>query len=145
MSERELDQLLDAALPGYLAEPPAGLPERVLARARRSRVWPWVAGLAAAAAFAVVALVPKPPVIEVPPLVAVHASHAPAVRLTPVARRVPRALRPVPMTAAERALMRFAESNPALIEQVLVEAPKQMALDLSIEPITIEPLSTGGE
>ena len=49
------------------------------------------------------------------------------------------------MTAAERALMRFAESNPALIEQVLVEAPKQMALDLSIEPITIEPLSTGGE
>ena len=87
----------------------------------------------------------KPSVIEVPPLVAVHASYAPAVRLTPLARRVPRALRPVPMTAAERALMRFAESNPALIEQVLVEAPKQMALDLSIEPITIEPLSTGGE
>ncbi len=41
--------------------------------------------------------------------------------------------------------MRFAQSNPELMQQVFVEAPKQMAQDLSVEPITIEPLSIGGE
>ena len=53
MTERELDQLLDAALPGYVAEAPDGLAGRVVERARRRWGWPWVAGLAAAAGLAV--------------------------------------------------------------------------------------------
>lgn len=146
MPERQLDQLIDAALPSYLAEPPAGLPGRIVARVYRSRRWPWAAGLAAAAALAVAVLAPKPHAVEAPPLVAVHAGTAPQVRFTrnPEVRR-PAARRRLPITARERALLQFARTTPELFHHVLVEAPRQMNLDLTIEPLVIEPLSTGGE
>lgn len=147
MSERELDQLLDAALPGYLAEPPAGLPERVLSRVRRPRIWPWAAGLAAAAALAIAAFVPHQPMVELPSIAVAHAAAAPGIHFTPVRVRAPHAarVRPAPLTKTERALIRFAQSNPELMRQVFVEAPMRMALDLTIKPLVIEPLDSGGE
>ncbi|MBN8731464.1 MAG: hypothetical protein J0L64_13050, partial [Acidobacteria bacterium] len=93
MTERELDQLLDAALPGYVAEAPDGLAGRVVERARRRRVWPWAAGLAAAAGLAVVMVALQGSgEVGAPPLV-VHAPRAPEVRpearMVEVAKRAP--------------------------------------------------------
>jgi hypothetical protein len=147
MSERELDQLLDAALPGYVADAPAGIEDRVLARVRPRTAWPWYVGLAAAAVLAIAVLVPNTPPIDGPPLVAVHAANAPAVQLTSAPPRVRRVSGPAPLTRRERVLIHFVQSHPELAQQIFVEAPKQMAQDLTIEPITIEPLATssGGE
>ncbi len=193
MSEQELDQLLDAALPGYVVEPPAGLEARILSRARRPRVWPWAFGFATAAALAVAALLPRPSAIEgaapllvsyAPAAPGVHAPPmtpastafatpvfaAPGVRTSAAAHAVPAAVasaptsalaaahhrrppqRTLPLTRREHALIQFAQSNPDLARQVLVEAPEQMAapLDLqplAVEPITVEPLASlsGGE
>ncbi|MEP7363818.1 MAG: hypothetical protein ABI972_11230 [Acidobacteriota bacterium] len=150
MSEQELDQLLDAALPGYLAEAPSGLQERVLARVRRPLVWPWAAGLAAAAALALVFLLPRPTAIEALPLTVAHAPSAPAVQLTPVPVEAKRRVGAYSLSRPERILVAFAQAHPNLAQQVLVEAPKRMdepltLQPLTIQPITIEPLDTGGE
>lgn len=145
MSERDLDQLLDSALPSYLAEPPVGLEHRVLRRARRFRIWPSAIGLAAAAAIAVAYFLPAADPVAPPPLVAVHAPRAPIVQVAaPPPAPKPRPVH-LPMTRRERVLLQFAQSNPELVQQILVDAPKQMALDLSIEPLVVEPLNTGGE
>lgn len=157
MSEQELDQLLDAALPGYLAEPPADIERRIVAKVkacpRQARRWPWAAGLAAAAALAGAALLPRPNAIDFEPPRVVHAPVAPGVETPPKSARyrVP-TRRSLPLTRRERALIQFAQTNPDLARQVLVVAPEKMAapLDLqplAVEPITIEPLAyaSGGE
>ena len=152
MSNQELDRLIDAVLPGYLAEPPTGIEQRILTRVHRPRVWPWAAGLAAAAAIAVAIVMPRPAAVDAPPLVAVHAPTAPAVQIVPVRVGRERPPRAVPLSKKERALIRFAQANPELARQVFVDAPERMAgpLDMqpiAIEPITIEPLdsASGGE
>jgi hypothetical protein len=152
MSNQELDRLIDGVLPGYLAEPPTGIEQRILARVRRPRVWPWAAGLAVAAAIAVAIVVPRPAAVDAPPLVAVHASKAPAVQVTPVRVSGKRPVRPIPLSRRERTLIEFAKANPELARQVLVDAPERMAGPLEMQPIaieliTIEPLdsASGGE
>ena len=162
MSEQELDRLLDAALPGYLAKPPVGIERRIVARVQacQPRLWPWAAGMAAAAALFVAVLLPRPAAngIAPPPLLAQAPSApsvhiAPSVRVThkPARHRLP-SRRNLPLTRRENALIQFAEINPELARQVLVEGPEKMAAPLDLqplafEPITIEPLASasGGE
>lgn len=155
MTERELDQLLDAALPDYVAEAPDGLAGRVVERALRRRVWPWAAGLAAAAGLAVamVALQGSGEVAA-PPLV-VRAPRAPEVRVVVQARRAPVRRSPARpgvdrgLTPREARLLRFVQANPELARQVFVEAPLRMAepvavAPLEVAPISIEPLAASG-
>ena len=151
MTERELDQLLDAALPGYVAEAPDGLAGRVVERARRRRVWPWAAGLAAAAGLAVAMISRQNAGVDVvaPPLV-VRAPKAPEMRVEVVAKRAParRAIRRG-LTPSEARLLRFVQANPELARQVFVEAPLRMAepvavAPLEVAPISIEPLAASG-
>lgn len=156
MSEQELDQLLDAALPGYIAEPPTGIERRVVARVqsrtRQARRWPWAAGLAAAA-LAVAAFLPRPAAVDIEPPRVAHAPAAPSVHVAPKpARHAIPTRRSLPLTRREHALIQFAQTNPDLARQVLVEAPEKMAAPLDLqplafEPITIEPLASasGGE
>lgn len=157
MTERELDQLLDAALPGYVAEAPDGLAGRVVERARRRRVWPWMAGLAAAAGL-VVAMVAMSAwqsggEVAAPPLVA-RAPRAPEVGLevkaVEVVKRVPvRRVVDRGLTPREERLLRFVQANPEIARQVFVEAPLKMAepvavAPLDVAPISIEPLAASG-
>lgn len=147
MTERELDQLLDVALPGYVAESPDGLAARVVERARRRLVWPWVAGLATAAGL-VVAMVALQGSGEVtaPPLV-VLAPKAPEVRVVVQVKRAPLGRSPARpgvdggLTPRESRLLRFVQANPEVARQVFVEAPLRMAEPVSVAPLEVAPIS----
>ena len=140
MTERELDALIGA----YVAEPPAGLAQRVLARTRRPYVW--LAGLAGLAAAAVALLVVSVPRSSAPSVSgpAPEVSSPVAVVPAPLVRPVIRAPRARPrrgeMNASERRLLEFARAYPDLVQQVLVDEPKRMNEPLRIEAIRLDPI-----
>ena len=155
MTERELDQIIDGGLASYVADPVPGLERRVASRAGQgarptSGYW-LLGGVAAAAVLAVMwmpqsagvpsAVVPMP----APPVIALTVS-TPAAPVLPAAlqvrRRAVTVAKPqgVPMSSEERQLLQLAQSHPELLQQVLTDAPTQLSVPLSIEPIVIKPL-----
>ena len=151
MTDRELEQLIDSALPGYTAAPAPGLNQRVLRRVRRRplRWWP-LAAIAAAAAAAVVMLPTRPSVapVKITHLQAVASAPAPPLpvkRATVVPKPIPipsDRFQNTPLSLGERRLALFAHAAPALAEQILVDAAQRMSEPLSIAPIAIESLNT---
>lgn len=155
MTEREIDQLLDRAIGGYVAEPTPGLSERVLARCRRRRSGPIATVAVAAAAAAMLISSPWPSAtqtVRVAPAPLV--TQAAAVDVAPAAtqltlgarpgrRRAP-APRSVPISQQELQLLRFAQAYPELTRQAFVELPEQAREPLTVEPIVIAPLETSG-
>ena len=152
MTEQEMDRMLDTALETYVAEAPADLAPRVLARIRRPQMR-WVPWLAAAAALAVVTLAvvghrggDSTPASKPQPVVAQAAAPVPAptVAKPAVARRstpVPRPSRPR-LTNEEQQLVSLVTNHPELIAQAWEPAPAPAWPEpVAIPPIQIEPLT----
>lgn len=160
MTGHELDQLIERALPGYVAEPEPGLKARVLQRVapRRPLRWRLPVGLAAAAAVLLVVLL----VVSLPQRSAAPAPTAPspvaavAPAPPPPPRPAQRSVNPTlgkavktgtPLSRPERQLVEFVQSHPALAAQVLMEEPLRLKEPLKIEELAsatleIKPLET---
>ena len=159
---RDLDALIDSALPSYAGEPAPGLAGRVLRRWSGRRFgFVWVA--AAAAAVLVVfwsrPLVLAPPALVrasvAAPVVGVHPAlkgwaasggvRRATTALTRATGRVtgtrPRVVAGAGLTREERALLALARTHPELVERVFVEGQKRLSEPLQIAPIVIEPLA----
>lgn len=151
----EFNRRLDAALADYASvEPPAGLEQRILARARTSEArprlvwWRWAAAVPALACAVAVFVYRDAPRIE-PPRVALTAPPAPVLS-APLTKRTsrPRPVRlpklevfptPVPLSAEERALLMLVAQSPEKASELLTPAEPE-----PIKPIEIEPISNGG-
>jgi hypothetical protein len=155
MSERELDLLIDSALPAYVAEPTPGLADRVVARARRRRIgWLPVAGAVAAAALFAFAWWPRPAAVPAPTNVTASRIQPSLTNAAPrakegesvVLRRPRRAVspppvRPVPIRPEELRLALFVAQYPELAQRILTTESQGPVEPLSEpEPIEIQPL-----
>jgi hypothetical protein len=144
-----IDENLDAALREYSnREPRPGIERRVLSRvqappARRS--W-WFAGwvLAAAALLAAIALRHDQPKVQPVPRISRVAQSTPAPQI-PVhstirhkVSEVKKFSAPEPLTAEERALLRFVQSQPEQAREVLSQTAQ--IEELAIEPLKIDKL-----
>ena len=150
MTERELDQIIDRGLASYVADPALGFERRIASRAgqgTRPTSGYWLLGGVAAAAVLAVMWIPQRTVVPMPapPVIALTVS-TPAAPVLPAAlqvrRRAVTVAKPqgVPMSSEERQLLQLAQSHPELLQQVLTDAPTQLSVPLSIEPIVIKPL-----
>lgn len=152
MTDRDLEQIIDAALPAYVTEPAPGLAERlterVVARASR-RGLPWwpVAIAAAAAACCTIAWRHVAPVKQAPPKVAVMQAKRPVPVVLPsksvaFPQRTRPAARPIGASPQELRLAQFVAQHPDLAQQVLSAEDQGPVQPLSApEPIEIQPLS----
>jgi len=154
----ELDRVIDGALAGYsVAEPLAGLEERVLNRVRvaaRSKQLTWAFAFLAVTAVVVAVIAVRTPrqpaskgnditrVITPAPVPAVEKARAVPKqhrqRLLPKQEQFPS---PTPMTSEERALLAFVSQHPAEAQQVFAELQKSNE-PVEIQPIQIPPLQT---
>jgi hypothetical protein len=166
-SNDELERRIDSALAGYsVAEPLAGLEERVLSRVRaregaRRRVlgWAFAFGAVAVVVVTVVAVrtprhagrtdrvgipaVMRPvPVAERPRVVPVRRAKASALRPRPLPKQE-QFPAPAPITAEERALLALVAHHPAEAQQVFAELQKSDE-PVQIQPIQIPPLPSDG-
>jgi len=143
--DSNLDSILDSALREYSNhEPRVGLEGRILRRVQSApnarRLWPKLLPALAAIALAIAILHRDPPktqpllpeisrTVETPPPVFFQ---QPVVKRRKLPKRKPFA-EPEPLTAEERALLRFVQSHPE-------QAREALSLSARIEEITIEPL-----
>lgn len=159
MSGDELDRILDSALESYArGEPRPGLEGRVLARvaeARREPRFGWwgIAAVAAVCGGLVLAILLRNQPLPPPPGIVRLNPPAPTVRtatVTPAGRHRVRSLTlpkreqfptPAPLTAQERAMLRFAEQFPKQALDVSAREEKPIA----IPEIEIKPLDDGSD
>jgi hypothetical protein len=160
----DLDSILNAALREYSnREPRQGLEHRILrhiettggsieTRSPARRWWWWAGGVLVTVWLAVLAVhTGRTKVEPIPPLRAQAAKSpvtllppAPAPRVVKVAgkrRRLPKLEKfpePAPLTPAERALLRFVQSQPEQARQALSRSAQ--IEELTIEPLKIEAL-----
>lgn len=144
--DSNLDSILDAALREYAnREPRAGFEGRILRRVQSApparRLWPKLLPALAVIPLAIAILHRDPPRAQpLPPQIS-RTVEAPPPAMSPpqpvVKRRKLRERKtfaePEPLTAEERALLRFVQSYPE-------QAREALSLSAQIEKITIEPL-----
>ena len=146
-----LDEWIDGALAGYsAAQPLAGIEERVLYRVRRrARIvrWAWTTPALASLLLAAVIVVRTTPVEQQslnlsPPITP---SAPPLIRIMPLrpAKRF-RVAAPKSLTHEERALLAFAERDPAAALQAFDELQKKSTEPLEIQAIEVQPLQSDG-
>jgi len=154
----ELDSVLDASLRDYSnREPRVGLEQRVLRQLRagspaKGSSW-WIGwalipvSLAAIALLVITALPDRPKVQSQPQVVLVTQLPAPPLPVPTVAKvatkpvKLPKPERvpePETMTPGERALMRFARSDPEQARELFADSGQMK--DLKIDPLKIEAL-----
>jgi hypothetical protein len=135
-NDRELDRMIDAALPGYSsAEPRPGLGDRVIARALVEKrrfspiAWQWSLALPAVAAFLVFLFLPRTPHQPLESIQSVPKSSPTVALSAPETRPAPHAVSKAKKAPASLPLTTLAADQQPLPKQQVFPSPSPLTAE----------------